>query len=131
MGNRKILIIDDEEDIREVAKLSLEIGQDWDVVAASSGSEGLALCKTLCSGTDEQPPDAILLDVMMPDMDGPTTWHKLQEDPLTAKIPVIFLTAKVQAAEQRYYAQLGVNAVLTKPFDPVTLGDFIAKVLNW
>ncbi|WP_017306823.1 response regulator [Spirulina subsalsa] len=124
MGNRKILIIDDEEDIREVAKLSLEIGQGWEVVAASSGSEALALCQ-------KEQPDAILLDVMMPEMDGPTTWHKLQEDPLTAQIPVIFLTAKVQAAEQRYYAQLGVNAVLTKPFDPVTLGDFIAKVLNW
>lgn len=121
---RQILIIDDEADIRAVAQLSLEINQDWEVLTASSGREGITLAK-------EHQPDAILLDVMMPDLDGPATWENLQEDPQTRKIPVIFLTAKVQAAEQRRYAQLGVKAVLTKPFDPVALGDLITEALDW
>lgn len=124
MGNRTILIIDDEADIRAVAQLSLEINQDWQVLTAASGGAGLTLAR-------EQRPDAILLDVMMPDLDGPATWALLQEDPHTQTIPVIFLTAKVQAAEQRRYAELGVKAVLTKPFDPVRLGDLIVEALSW
>lgn len=124
MGTRKILIIDDEADIRAVAQLSLEINQDWEVLTAPSGTEGFKLA---CA----QSPDAILLDVMMPDLDGPATWELLQEEPTTQEIPVIFLTAKVQAAEQRRYAELGVKAVLTKPFDPVLLGDLIVEALNW
>ncbi|NEO85746.1 MAG: response regulator, partial [Spirulina sp. SIO3F2] len=78
-----------------------------------------------------QKPDAILLDVMMPDLDGPSTWAQLQNNPLTQTIPVIFLTAKVQAAEQRRYAELGVKAVLMKPFDPVKLGTLVIEALNW
>ncbi|MEA5417754.1 response regulator [Spirulina sp. CCNP1310] len=124
MGNRTILIIDDEADIRAVAQLSLEINHDWQVLTAASGVAGLALAREQC-------PDAILLDVMMPDLDGPATWALLQEDPRTQAIPVIFLTAKVQAAEQRRYAELGVKAVLTKPFDPVKLGDLIVEALSW
>ncbi|WP_439638025.1 response regulator [Spirulina sp.] len=124
MGTRKILIIDDEADIRAVAQLSLEINQDWEVITAPSGTEGFQLA---C----DQMPDAILLDVMMPDLDGPATWELLQADAKTQAIPVIFLTAKVQAAEQRRYAELGVKAVLTKPFDPVLLGDLIVEALNW
>ncbi|TVQ64840.1 MAG: response regulator [Spirulina sp. DLM2.Bin59] len=124
MGNRTILIIDDEADIRAVAQLSLEINQDWQVLTAASGVAGLQLAR-------DQRPDAILLDVMMPDLDGPATWALLQKDPHTQAIPVIFLTAKVQAAEQRRYAELGVKAVLTKPFDPVRLGDLIVEALSW
>ncbi|MDB9315732.1 response regulator [Spirulina sp. CS-785/01] len=123
MGKRRILIIDDEADIRAVAQLSLEINNDWEVLTAASGKEGLEIAQ-------QQTPDAILLDVMMPDLDGPTTWAKLQDNTQTQDIPVIFLTAKVQAAEQRRYAQLGVKAVLTKPFDPVTLGDLIEEALG-
>lgn len=124
MAKRRILIVDDEADIRAVAQLSLEINTEWEVLTASSGAEGLKVAL-------KEKPDAILLDVMMPDLDGPTTWAKLQENPITQGIPVIFLTAKVQAAEQRRYAQLGVKAVLTKPFDPVQLGDRVIEALGW
>jgi len=124
MAAKRILVIDDEADIREVAQLSLEISSDWEVLVASSGQEGLILA------ADCQP-DAILLDVMMPDMDGPTTWKHLQANPTTQHIPVILLTAKVQATEQRNYAKLGVAAVFAKPFDPVTLADLIAETLDW
>jgi CheY-like chemotaxis protein len=124
MGERKILIIDDEADIRAVAQLSLQINQGWEVLTAESGRTGIAIAQ-------ESLPDAILLDVMMPDLDGPSTLKQLQVHPQTQKIPVIFLTAKVQATEQRYYAELGVKAVLTKPFDPVQLGDLVAQALGW
>jgi CheY-like chemotaxis protein len=121
---RKVLIIDDEDDIREVAALSLESVAGWDVVTANSGSQGLARAL-------EHQPDAILLDVMMPGMDGPSTFRELRKNPVTAKIPVLLLTAKVQSSDQRRFADLGVEAVLFKPFDPLTLSDQIAGVLGW
>jgi len=120
----RILIIDDEEDIREVAALSLETVAGWDVMVASSGAQGLARAI-------ECHPDAILLDVMMPGMDGPTTFRELRKNPATASIPVLLLTAKVQASDQRRFADLGVEAVLFKPFDPLTLATQIAGVLGW
>lgn len=121
---RKVLIIDDEDDIREVAALSLESVAGWDVITASSGSQGIARAA-------EQQPDAILLDVMMPGMDGPTTFRELRNNPATAKIPVLLLTAKVQSSDQRRFADLGVEAVLFKPFDPLTLSSQISDVLGW
>jgi len=121
---RKILIIDDEDDIREVAALSLESLAGWEVIVASSGAQGIARAA-------EQKPDAILLDVMMPGMDGPTTFCELRKNPATARIPVLLLTAKVQGADQRRFANLGVAAVLFKPFDPLTLSTQIASVLGW
>lgn len=121
---RKVLIIDDEDDIREVAALSLESIAGWDVVTASSGAQGLARAI-------EHNPDAILLDVMMPGMDGPTTFRELRKNPATAKIPVLLLTAKVQSSDQRRFADLGVESVLFKPFDPLTLADQISAVLGW
>jgi CheY-like chemotaxis protein len=120
----KILIIDDEDDIREVAALSLESIAGWDVVTANSGSLGLVRAA-------EHQPDAILLDVMMPGMDGPTTIRELRKNAATAKIPVLLLTAKVQSSDQRRFADLGVQAVLFKPFDPLTLSTQIADVLGW
>jgi CheY-like chemotaxis protein len=120
----KVLIIDDEDDIREVAALSLESVAGWDVVTANSGSQGVARAM-------EHQPDAILLDVMMPGMDGPSTFRELRKHPITAKIPVLLLTAKVQSSDQRRFADLGVQAVLFKPFDPLTLSDQIAVVLGW
>jgi CheY-like chemotaxis protein len=122
--SHRILIIDDEEDIRDVAALSLETVAGWDVAVASSGAQGLARAI-------EHPPDAILLDVMMPGMDGPTTLRELRKNPVTAKIPVLLLTAKVQASDQRRFADLGVEAVLFKPFDPMTLSTRIAAALGW
>jgi len=122
--SHRILIIDDEEDIRDVAALSLETVAGWDVVVASSGAQGLARAI-------EHLPEAILLDVMMPGMDGPTTLRELRKNPVTAKIPVLLLTAKVQASDQRRFADLGVEAVLFKPFDPMTLSTQISAVLGW
>jgi CheY-like chemotaxis protein len=121
---RRILIIDDEDDIREVAALSLETVAGWEVMMAPSGAAGIVKAK-------EQVPDAILLDVMMPMMDGPTTFRELRALPETANIPVILLTAKVQAADQKRFSDLGVSAVMFKPFDPLTLAGDIARALGW
>ncbi|HUA99774.1 MAG TPA: response regulator [Terracidiphilus sp.] len=121
---RRVLIIDDEDDIREVAALSLETVAGWEVFMANSGTQGLARAI-------EHRPDAILLDVMMPGMDGPTTFRELRKNPITAGIPVLLLTAKVQSSDQRRFADLGVEAVLFKPFDPLTLPTQIAGVLGW
>ena len=120
----RILIIDDEDDIREVAALSLETVAWWEVMVANSGAQGLVRASAY-------QPDAILLDVMMPGMDGPTTFRELRKNPATAHIPVLLLTAKVQASDQRRFADLGVEAVLVKPFDPLTLAEQVAEVLGW
>ena len=76
-------------------------------------------------------PDAILLDVMMPDMDGPTTFVKLQANPATWDIPVILLTAKIQASDRRRYAELGIKDAIAKPFNPLELPGQIASALGW
>ena len=123
---RKILIIDDEDDIREVASLSLEATAGWKVLTASSGAEGMAL-----AAASPDRPDAILMDVMMPGTDGPTTFSLMQKDPSISGIPVLLLTAKVQGVDQRRFAGLGVSAVLFKPFDPLTLADQISQALGW
>ncbi len=120
----RILLIDDEDDIREVASLTLEATAGWEVITASSGADGILAAKA-------EKPEAILMDVMMPEMDGPTTFREMQKDPELAKIPVILLTAKVQGVDQRRFADLGVAAVLFKPFDPMTLAQQIADVLHW
>ncbi|ARV59705.1 two-component system response regulator [Nostocales cyanobacterium HT-58-2] len=119
-----ILIIDDEEDIREVAQLTLETIGGWQVFTAESGLEGLQLAEA-------EKPDVILLDVMMPEMDGLTTFAKLQANPLTQNIPVILLTAKVQSTDQRRFAELGVTGMIAKPFDPMTLTDQLTETLGW
>ena len=121
---RRILIIDDEEDIREVAALALEATAGWQVFTAGSGVEGIAIA------TAEQP-DAILMDVMMPGVDGPTTFRHMQQNPLVAHIPVLLLTAKVQGVDQRRFASLGLAAILFKPFDPLTLAHQISEALGW
>ena len=122
--SRRILIVDDEDDIREVAQVSLELVGHYDVLTASSGRDGLERAR---AGR----PDAILLDVMMPDMDGPSTLAELRKDPATCDIPVVFLTAKTQAAERTRLAQLGAAGVLTKPFDPLKLAGEVAATLQW
>jgi CheY-like chemotaxis protein len=124
MKKRKILIIDDEEDIRTVTALTLETVAEWDVVIATNGKDGIQRAR-------QEHPDAILLDVMMPEMDGPTTFRNLQAIAETRQIPVLLLTAKVQAVDQQRFADLGVAGVLFKPFDPLTLADQIAGVLGW
>jgi len=122
--SKRVLLVDDEDDIREVAGMSLETVAGWTVLNARSGREGLKVAA-------EQQPDAILLDVMMPDMDGPMTFQNLKSAPATAHIPVIFLTAKAQTREQRGFRELGAEGVISKPFDPLTLADQVAEILGW
>ena len=121
---RRILIIDDEDDIREVAALSLEATAGWEILTANSGVKGIEVAVA-------EQPDAILMDVMMPEVDGPTTFRNMQQNPAISTIPVLLLTAKVQGVDQRRFAGLGVAAVLFKPFDPLTLADQISEVLGW
>ena len=121
---QKVLIVDDEDDIRELARISLERVGGLQVVAASSGEEGLTLAKS-------QQFDAIVLDAMMPGLDGPTTLERLKADPDTAAIPVVFLTGSVQAAEQDRFTALGAVGTLPKPFDPMTLAQQLRAVLGW
>jgi CheY-like chemotaxis protein len=119
-----ILIIDDESDIREVAQMSLEMIGGWHVLTSESGQDGLQKAKA-------DQPDAILLDVMLPDMDGPTTLQNLQADPSTSHIPVVFLTAKIQPSDRNRFTSLGVVAVIAKPFDPINLASQVAEALGW
>ncbi len=123
---RRILIIDDEEDIREVAALSLEATAGWEIVTASCGADGIR-----AAASSRPIPDAILLDVMMPGMDGPTTFRLMRENPELVDVPVLLLTAKVQGVDQRRFAGLGVSAVLFKPFNPLTLAAQISEKLGW
>ncbi len=119
----KVLVIDDEPDIRRIARLGLTKVGKMDVVEASNGTEGLARAKA-------ERPDAILLDVMMPGLDGPSTLARLREDPDTASVPVVFLTAKAIAAEVDRLRALGAAGVLTKPFDPMTLARELRAALG-
>ncbi|MDJ0554505.1 MAG: response regulator [Microcoleaceae cyanobacterium MO_207.B10] len=124
MTNKRILLVDDEEDIREVAQLSLEMVGGWQVITGSSGSEAITKAEL-------EQPDAILLDVMMPDLDGFATFEKLQTNKATQKIPVIFLTAKVSPDDQRRFYDVGVHGVITKPFDPLSLATQVESTLGW
>lgn len=124
MTAKQILVIDNEQYIQEVTQICLETVASWQVSVASSGKEGLIKAEA-------QQPDAILLDVMMPDMDGLTTFQKLQANPATEHIPVILLTAKIQPADRRRYTDLGMKAAIAKPFDPLQLASQVAAALGW
>ncbi|MBW4542718.1 MAG: response regulator [Myxacorys chilensis ATA2-1-KO14] len=121
---KQILIVDDEDDVRAIATLGLQMGAGWTVLTASSGAEGIAIAA-------QHQPDAILLDLMMPDMDGRATLQQLKQYPVTQSIPVILMTAKMQLSEQRSFNDLEVAAVFTKPFRPLTLAQQIIDVLTW
>jgi CheY-like chemotaxis protein len=122
--SRVVLIVDDDEHIREIAQVTLEAIAGWTVLTAASGQEGIARALA-------EQPDAILLDVMMPEMDGPTTVGKLKEGEVTRDIPVVLLTAKVQAEDKRNFMDLGIEGIISKPFDPMTLADEISHTLGW
>jgi CheY-like chemotaxis protein len=124
MTTKQILVVDNEQYIQEVAKICLETVAGWEVKTASSGQEGIIKAETY-------QPDAILLDVMMPEMDGITTFEKLQANPLTKTIPVILLTAKIQASDRRRYTQMGMISAIAKPFNPLELAAEIAVALGW
>jgi CheY-like chemotaxis protein len=119
----KILIVDDDDDIRAVIEIAARRIGNWDVVSAASGEEALEKARS-------ELPDVILLDVMMPVLDGLMTLEKLREQPSTADIPVIFLTAKVQRHEVERYFALGARGVIRKPFDATTLPNEVRRILG-
>ncbi len=121
---KRILVIDNEPYIQEVAQICLETVAGWTVDTASSGLDGLQIAL-------QKQPDAILLDVMMPEIDGLTTFANLQDHPETRDIPVLLLTAKVQASDLRYYEDLGITNTIAKPFDPIQLAQQISTALGW
>ena len=110
----RILMVEDEPDIQAVARVALEAVGGFEVEMCSSGREALDRVK-ICN------PDLILMDVMMPGLDGPSTLKQLRADPTTAGYPVIFMTAKVQSHEISRYKDIGGLGVIAKPFDPMTL----------
>jgi two-component system OmpR family response regulator len=122
MPIRKVLLVDDEADIRTLGQLSLSRLGGWETVLAASGAEAVTRAVT-------ERPDLILLDVMMPVMDGPSTFTQLRAQEATARIPIIFMTAKTQKQEVARYLELGAVGVICKPFDPVTLPSEIKRLL--
>jgi CheY-like chemotaxis protein/HPt (histidine-containing phosphotransfer) domain-containing protein len=110
----RVLHVDDEPDIREVVQMALSLDPAFAVQSCPSGGAAL-------TSAAQSPPDIILLDVMMPGMDGPTTLSRLRENPKTADIPVIFMTARAQSRELEHFISLGAEGVIAKPFDPMTL----------
>lgn len=119
----KVLLVDDEEDIRKIAALSLRSVGKFEVLLAESAAVGLALAK-------REQPDVILLDMMMPGMDGVAAIGALRKDPDTSHIPVVFMTAKVQRAEIEQFIMLGALGVIHKPFDPMTMPGELLGLLQ-
>jgi two-component system, OmpR family, response regulator len=116
-----VLYVEDDPDIQMVAQMALEVVGGLKLRACNSGSEAVQAAQA-CQ------PDLILLDVMMPDMDGPATLAALRQLPATAATPVIFMTAKVQAAEVAHYKMLGAIGVIAKPFDPMQLAQQVRQL---
>ena len=116
MSEIRILHVDDEPDIRELVDMSLSLNPDLEVRACSSGAEAIETAA-------EWSPYLILLDVMMPGMDGPTTLTKLRNNQQTSGIPVVFMTARAQAREVEQFISMGAQGVISKPFDPMTLAS--------
>ncbi len=118
----RILYVDDDADIREVALMALELDGGLEVRACASGADALIVAPIF-------KPALILLDVMMPQMDGPTTLSGLRADPQTTQTPVVFITARTQTAEVKRLKSLGALGVIPKPFDPMTLADQVRAFL--
>jgi two-component system, OmpR family, response regulator len=117
----RILIVEDEPDIQAIARMALEMVGGFQVQNAASGNQALEMLAT-------DLPDLILLDVMMPGLDGPGTLRALQDTPRTAAIPVVFMTAKAQPHEIAQFKQLGALDVIAKPFDPMSLSQTIRSI---
>lgn len=119
----RILHVDDEPDIREIVGISLALDPGILLQSCDNGYDALALAA-------DWSPDVVLLDVIMPEMDGPQTLGKLRERSGTAEIPVVFMTAKAQSREIAYFRSLGAVGIIQKPFDPITLArsvrDYVA-----
>jgi CheY-like chemotaxis protein len=115
VGVPTVLVVDDDDSIREITQMALEVVGGWQVLPADGGERALDLAR-------EHHPDAVLLDVMMPGMDGPTTFLHL---------PVVLLTAKVQVGDRQAWSDIDVAGVIAKPFDPMTLPAQVAELLGW
>ncbi|GAB4377499.1 MAG: response regulator [Elainellaceae cyanobacterium] len=123
MTVKKVLVIDDEADLRKLIQTCLEVMTEWQVLTAGSGKEGLTKAQT-------QQADVILLDIMMPEMDGLATLQQLRANSATRHIPVILLTAKERSIQQSQFTNLNVCGTIGKPFNPLNLADQITAVLN-
>lgn len=121
---RHVLVVDDDELLREVAKAALELVGGWRVTTVRSGAEAQSQAEALR-------PDVILLDVMMPGLDGPGTVRSLRQEARTRDIPIVFLTAKLPARNHAAWEHLDLAGVIPKPFDPMTLATDIAHLLGW
>jgi len=124
MIGKQILIVDDQEHLRELVQLCLEDLAGWNTLVAESGQECLQILET-------ERPNAILLDLSMPGMDGFAVYARLQSDPITRSIPVILLTARVMSSDMAEFAEMGVAGVIRKPFEVTTLPEKVAEMLGW
>ncbi|MCD4525169.1 response regulator [Nocardioides sp. cx-173] len=124
MTPRTVLVVDDDDMIRQLAQISLETVNGWTVLTADGGLAAIDMAV-------RHRPDAVLLDMMMPDMDGLTTFQHLQADPATRETPVVLFTAKSTVGGQEPWDDYAISGVIAKPFDPMTLGAQIAAMLRW
>ena len=122
--SKKLLLVDDDPDILVIGELSLTRVGGWDVVTATSGQDCLDKAAV-------EAPDAIVMDVMMPGMDGMEAFQLLRKQVSTSAIPVVMLTAKVQRSDRERLTELGVDGILEKPFDPVQMPADLAAILGW
>jgi two-component system, OmpR family, response regulator len=123
MSIHKVLLVDDDPDIRTIGRLSLANVGGMDVTVVGSGLEGIDQARSA-------KPDVILLDVMMPELDGPSTLERLRADPALRSIPVIFMTAKAQPREVAQYEEMGAAGVIAKPFNPMTLAEEVRRLVG-
>ncbi|EDX83526.1 hypothetical protein S7335_706 [Synechococcus sp. PCC 7335] len=121
---RQILVVDDDDSILTIVKLSLEFCEGWVVSTIDSATEAIALAESEC-------PDAIVLDVMMPELNGAEVLQALRSKPATQDIPIIFLTAKADRKQHQSLKDLGAAGVLVKPFEPDMIADQIKTLLHW
>lgn len=119
-----VVVVDDDDDIRDLTRLCLESIAGWTVLTASCGPAAIEIART-------HQPDAVLLDMMMPGMDGLTTFDHLQADPATRDIPVILFTAKMQVGGRQVWDGRAVRGVIAKPFDALRLADQVEQILEW
>lgn len=120
----RVLYVDDEPDIRTVAVMCLQLNKNFEVQECASGADAVQVARIWH-------PDVVLLDVMMPEMDGPMTRLALRDDPATADIPVVFVTARTQPSEVERLLELGVTGVIAKPFDPMSLAEQVTTLMDW
>ncbi|MBS3848087.1 response regulator [Devosia sp. J2-20] len=120
----RVLYVDDEPDIRVVAVMCLQLNDNFEVQECASGMDALQVAR-------DWQPDLVLLDVMMPEMDGPMTRIALRDDPATTHIPVVFVTARTQPSEVERLLELDVTGVIAKPFDPMSLAEQVSTLMGW